>query len=156
MKIYNHDKTQVLNESELDLVNGYLINDCDVVHYPEVKETQEREVDNGYYDENGELVEKKEIIKEEVVTQVEHDEYVPCKKYFLYPADHFLCKEKSECLRNLTQTDYVDNKILEAMLDGTADEIKEKYKDALADRKAWRKRINEIEQEIERLKGDKQ
>ncbi|MBQ8465703.1 MAG: hypothetical protein IJ545_06815 [Alphaproteobacteria bacterium] len=49
----------------------------------------------------------------------------------------------------MSQTDYIDNKVNEALVFGTKeelDEMKAKYKDVVANRRAWRARINELEQ----------
>lgn len=51
----------------------------------------------------------------------------------------------------LSQTDYIDNKISEALVFGSAEELnelKEKYSEIIANRKLWRKRINELERTV--------
>lgn len=51
----------------------------------------------------------------------------------------------------LSQTDYIDNKINEALVFGSAEELnelKEKYSEIIANRKLWRKRINELERTV--------
>lgn len=59
--------------------------------------------------------------------------------------------EVEELKRRLRDTDYVDNKILEAWLLG-GDEAKARmvteYSSVLAEREAWRARINELEEMI--------
>lgn len=47
----------------------------------------------------------------------------------------------------LAQTDYIDNKMLEALVSGSAEkleEIKQKYAVTLVDREEWRNRISEL------------
>ena len=59
--------------------------------------------------------------------------------------------ELCEKYQLLIMTDYIDNKINEALVFGTDEELnklKEKYSKTVANRKAWRLRINELEKMI--------
>ena len=56
---------------------------------------------------------------------------------------------------NLSNTDYIDNKLTEAIVEfiETGDnskvlELKQKYSEELADREAWREEINRLEEEL--------
>ena len=57
-----------------------------------------------------------------------------------------------EMTQLLESTDYIDNKINEAMVFGTKEELdilKEKYTDLVANRKVWRKTKGEMQDLIE-------
>lgn len=49
----------------------------------------------------------------------------------------------------LVDTDYVDNKILEAMLNGEAEKVKEEYAEILAKRDETRKSIDGLKKEVD-------
>lgn len=56
-----------------------------------------------------------------------------------------ICEKK----QLLAQTDYIDNKVNEALVFGTPEELaemKEKYSGVVANRWTWRRRINELEE----------
>ena len=65
------------------------------------------------------------------------------------------CRMKAdECRRSLTETDYVVAKINELVVEGDSDGVealRQKYSTQLADRKAWRERINRYEAKLAEL-----
>lgn len=65
------------------------------------------------------------------------------------------CRMKAdECRRSLTDTDYVVAKINELVVEGDSDGVealRQKYSTQLADRKAWRERINRYEAKLAEL-----
>ena len=65
------------------------------------------------------------------------------------------CRMKAdECRRSLTDTDYVVAKINELAVEGDragVESLRQKYSTQLADRKAWRERINRYEAKLAEL-----
>jgi len=54
----------------------------------------------------------------------------------------------NDAKRFLKATDYIDNKIIEAMLNGTADAVKAEYAETLAERARVRQSIDGLQQEV--------
>lgn len=54
----------------------------------------------------------------------------------------------NEAKKYLADTDYIDNKIIEAMLDGTADAVRVEYAETLAERARVRQSIDGLQQEV--------
>lgn len=55
----------------------------------------------------------------------------------------------NEAKKYLSDTDYIDNKILEAMLEGKAEEMKKKYAETLAKRAEVRASIDDLQKEVD-------
>ena len=143
MKIYNEDKTQILNEEELDLKNGYLVEDTLEIQYEEVPYVEEQyhyEVVKEYA--NG----GKDMVKVIDIKGQEHKEaYVekePIKVYKPITQKMRYAQRIAELKSKLAQTDYQAIKYAEGQLS------EEEYAPIKLQRQSWRDEINQIEQEI--------
>lgn len=135
MKVYNKEKTQELQE--YDLEKGHLQPDkLFVKHYDYVEEQGHYETIKEY--ENG----GKDV---EWVVDVkgveEHDEFEDIQIYIPYTEQELKEQRISELKKNLYDTDYKAIKYAEGEL--TAEE----YAPIKEQRRAWRQEINELETE---------
>lgn len=146
MKIYNVDKTEILNEQELDLEMGHLITDTLVTHVPAKAGIPEQ----GHYETikeypNGGKDVKWLVDKEGVEPIDEHDEYEDIQVYIPYTEQELLDIEKAKAQRELdilkstlASTDYEALKYAEGWY------TDEEYADIKAYRESLRKQIRAI------------
>lgn len=143
MKIYNEDKTQILDEKDIDLTNGYLVDDTLEIKHEEVKAVVEqshyetiKEYDNG----------GKDVIKvidvEGVEYKPEYTETINIKVYKPITQEMRNAQRISELKSKLSQTDYKAIKYAEGQL------TEEEYAPIKAQRQAWRDEINQLESEV--------
>lgn len=114
MKIYNEDKTKVLNEEKLDLEKGHLESDTIVTHVP----AKEGKPEEGHYEvikeyDNGGKDVKWVVDKEGIPNVEEHDEYEDIQVYIPYTKEELKQKEIdkiveqiNELKQTLSATDY--------------------------------------------------
>ena len=149
MKVYNEDKTKILEEYDLSL--GYLKEDIIINHIDKVDAVEEqghyetiKEYENGGKDIRWVIdVEKIEAVEE---MDIEENIYI----YIPYTQDEILKinnKKKVEDLKEYLQnTDYVVIKMYEAGIKGNSiEEMLKEYNDVLLKREEARKQINELE-----------
>ena len=130
------------------------------VKYKEVTETTTLTDENGnpFLDENGEPITQTitETVRdglEDGYTQITEEEFNELSNKRYEPTEEQKAKiEKArkiaELKKKLADTDYIVLKIAEAQADGdteTVAELKTTYATELANRKAWREQINELE-----------
>ena len=156
MKVYNQDKTQILEEYDLD--KGYLKEDTLITHYEEVKEVEEQfhyEI-IAEYPNGGKEVEKV-IDVEGVEYKPARDEeekiyvYVPYSEAQLQKMD--LENEYEEKMEYMNETDYVASKLSEAVAEYIANGdstnvivLRANYKEVLEKRQQYRDRLDEIKE----------
>lgn len=147
MKVYNREKTKILDS--YDLTKGYLQDDY--IDVPEVQAVAEK----GHYEtireyENG----GKDV---EWVVEVEGVEYKPAHQeqiqvYIPYTPEElqrFEDEDKlSEVLTKLGETDYIINKMVEAINEQELNQIKAKYAKTLAQRRKWRQEANDLKEKL--------
>ena len=149
MKVYNEDKTKILEEYDLSL--GYLKEDIIINHIDKIEAQEEqghyetiKEYENGGKDIRWVIdVEKVEAVEE---MDIEENIYI----YIPYTQDEILKinnKKKIEDLKDYLQnTDYVVIKMYEAGIKGNSiEEMLKEYKEVLFKREEARKQINELE-----------
>lgn len=153
MKVYNKDKTNILEEYDLSL--GYLKEDIIINHIDKVDAVEEqghyetiKEYSNGGKDIRWIVdVEKIEAVEE---MDIEEKIYI----YVPYTQDEILKinnKKKIEDLKEYLQnTDYVVIKMYEAGIKGNSiEEMLKEYNDVLLKREESRNLINELEESIQ-------
>ena len=133
------------------------------VKYKEVTETTTLTDENGnpFLDENGEPITQTvtQTVRdglEDGYTQITEEEFNELSNKRYEPTEEQKSKiEKArqiaELKKKLADTDYIVLKIAEAQADGdteTVAELKTTYATELANRKAWREQINEIEGQL--------
>lgn len=85
MKIYNEEKTQVLNREELDFEKGYLKEDKLFIAHHDAVEAQEAVYrDKEVIEENGGISVYKELVSPAVEAKDEWDEYEEIQVYVPY------------------------------------------------------------------------
>lgn len=145
MKIYNEEKTQILEN--VDLTLGRLKPDTITISE---EQQEEFHYEEKHYDNGG--VAKYRVIdkpyKEAELEQIE--------VYVLYTEDELRENKIEELKQNLYNTDYIDNKLTEAIAEfiETGDNskilwLKQEYSKELTDRKLWREEINRLEEELQ-------
>lgn len=174
MKVYNEEKTEVLETC--DLTKGFLKTDKILkVHHeavpaiPAVTVASKIEVilknggkiievDGVYYEvvkefPNGGMTVEEIEETPGVPKQEAYDEYEDIRVYILYTKQEIKAQEKikqiAECKKYLADTDYIVLKIGECLADGNTEAvtaIKTKYAEQLAKRKEARAKINELEE----------
>lgn len=143
MKIYNEEKTQILNKEDLDLNNGYLVEDFIEINHEEIPYVEEKyhyevikEYDNG----------GKDIIKVIDVKGQEHkDSYIEKEIVQVYKpkTQSMINYEKiAELKIKLEQTDYQTIKYVEGHI------TEEQYIPIKEQRQLWRDEINKLESEL--------
>ena len=141
MKVYNQEKTLILNE--YDLNKGYLVDDY--IDIPEVKGIEEQ----GHYETIKEYKNGGKDI--EWVVDVEGIEYQPARReeiqvYIPYTAkelDRFRIERQIEELKqNLSSTDYKAIKYAEGELSAN------EYAPIKSQRRQWRAEINKLEKTL--------
>ena len=142
MKIYNHNKTEIL--TEYDLEKGYLKDDTLETEIPEQEAVEEKwhyevvkEYPNGGKDIEKVIdVESKPYIAAHTETE-EIQVYIP---YTEEELERMTAKrEIAELKAKLQETDYQAIKYAEGVLS------EKEYAETKAQRQEWRKRINELE-----------
>lgn len=143
MKVYNQEKTQILEN--YDLERGYLINDT--ITLPEVQAVEEQ----GHYETIAEYENGGKDVK--WVVEVEGVEYKPERQeeilvYIPYTAKELETihneQELDTLLNNLSATDYIANKLIEAETEQEREQIRQEYAETLAQRRVWRDRASEL------------
>jgi len=141
MKVYNKEKTQVLEE--YDLTKGHLLEDY--IDLPEVQEVKEQ----GHYETIKEYPNGGKDVK--WVVDIKGVEYQPAKRekilvYTLYTSKELkdIANQKriSELKQLLSSTDYQAIKYAEGELTDS------EYTPIKQQRKAWREEINELEEQL--------
>lgn len=138
MKIYNEDKTELIDNPDLD--KGYLINDKIVIYrvpaQDEVKEESHYEIIKEYSNGGKDL---KKIIDVPYSPAIEeHDVYEDIQVYIEYSEEQKTQRRIEELKRLLSSTDYQAIKFAESEL--TAEE----YEPMRLQRRVWREEINKL------------
>lgn len=142
MRIFNEDKTEVLESC--DLQKGYLKEDTLVTNIPAVCGVEEQ----GHYETVKEYAnggkDVRWVVDVPAVKAVEaHDESEPIKVYVPYTEAELKKRAATARIAKLKQllweSDYKAIKYAEGLLD------EREYIPIRAERKAWRKEINELE-----------
>lgn len=141
MKVYNKEKTQVLEE--YDLTKGYL--SADYIDLPEVQEVKEQ----GHYETIKEYPNGGKDVK--WVVDVKGVEYQPAKREKILVYNVYTSKELkdianqkriSELKQLLSSTDYQAIKYAEGELTDS------EYAPMKQQREAWRKEIRKLEEQL--------
>lgn len=137
MKIYNETKTQLLNKEDLDLTNGYLVEDYIEIQHeevPYVKEQYHYEVVKEY--DNG----GKDMIKVIDIKGQEHKEAYtekePIQIYKLKTQAMINADKIADLKVKLARTDYKAIKYAEGLI------TEEEYAPIKLQRQSWRDMIN--------------
>lgn len=143
MKVYNQEKTQILET--YDLEKGHL--EQDFLDVPEVQAVEEQ----GHYEtireyENGGKDVKWVVEVEGVEYQPAHQEeilvYIPYTQAELIRMQNE--NELNSLLNNLYDTDYIANKLIEAETEQEREQIRQQYAEMLAQRKVWRQQASDL------------
>ena len=144
MKIYNQEKTQIIEN--VDLKKGYLRNDRLLIAIEELEEFHYQEIKH----ENGGISKIKIVDKPYIPEQ-----YEDIQVYILYTQEELVNNKLNELTQNLVKTDYIANKLAEAVSKyiSTGDNtdvllLREKYALELINREQWRKEIDKLQQEL--------
>ena len=142
MKVYNHDKTEILTDYDLD--KGYLKSDIletEIAEQQAVEEKWHYEVIKEY--PNGGKDIKKVIDVEGKPYIAAHTEIEEIQIYVPYTEEELARmsanREIAELKAKLQKTDYQAIKYAEGVMSA------EEYAETKAQRQEWRKRINELE-----------
>lgn len=156
MKVYNQDKTKILEE--YDLNKGHLKEDVLTTHYPEVKAVEEK----GHYVTIAEYPSGGKDV--EWVVDVKGVEYKPARDeeeqiyvYIPYSEAQInkmsLQNEYNEKMEYMKETDYVASKLSEAVAEYIANGdstnvivLRANYKEVLEKRQQYRNRLDEIKE----------
>ncbi len=99
MKIYNEEKTQELNEQDLDFTLGYLKSDKRLLaHHDAVEGRNAVYVDRIVEEENGGISVYKDLVSPAVKAKEEWDEYENIQVYIPYTAEEL--KERADKKRH--------------------------------------------------------
>lgn len=143
MKVYNQEKTEILEN--YDLEKGYLTNDT--ITLPEVQAVEEQ----GHYETIAEYPNGGKDVK--WVVEVEGVEYKPERQeeilvYIPYTEKELERlhneQELDTLLNNLYATDYIANKLIEAETEQEREQIRQQYAETLAQRRVWRDRAHNL------------
>lgn len=149
MKVYNENKTEILNEYDLKL--GYLKNDTITIHIDKVEEKNEeghyeitQEYSNGGIDIRWVVdVEKVDAVEEQDIEE-KIQVYIPYTEIELLKMN--ANRRIQELKEFLSQTDYIVIKLYEKTLfGGSIISMIQEYTSVLKEREAARKEINELE-----------
>lgn len=141
MKIYNQDKTQELNEEELDFEKGYLIEDKLLITHHEAVEAQEAVYkDRVVTESNGAISIYKDLLTPAVEAKEAWDQFDVIKVFVPYTEKELAEREIRLLKAKLSETDYQAIKYAEGEMDLA------EYAETKAMRASWRKRINELEE----------
>ena len=142
MRIFNEEKTQELNENELDFEKGYLKPDKVVRHHEAVEAKEAVYKDRIEKLSNGSIQIWKDLVTPAVEAKEAYDENENIQVYVLYTEKELAEREIRVLKSNLSATDYQAIKYAEGEM--TAEE----YAETKEKRIAWRARINELEEAI--------
>lgn len=143
MKTYNKERTRELTVEEIDLENGYIISQVEIINHPEIpakKEEGHFEVKNEY--KNGreivwiidvEAQEGRPAHSEEIYYQI----YIPYSKEYLHNRD--IRRQIKDLKEALAATDYKVLKYFEGYL------TEEEFIKIKQERQEKRNKINELE-----------
>lgn len=121
------------------------------------------------YDLSSGYLIKSEIIKKDAapidnVTKFawDDDDYEEVMFYVYEGEEVILNRELDQLKHNLSETDYIAAKAMDSLIINTSSKdfesalssFNSEYADKLAQREEWRKRINEIEEELSQLKSE--
>ena len=144
MKIYNKEKTQILENVDLKL--GYLKYDTLLISEEQQEQFHYQEE---HYENGG--VAKYRIVDE----PYKPAKYEEIQVYILYTEKELNQNRILELKQSLSDTDYVANKLSEEIATSfvTGDNsnviaLRNEYFNILADRDAWREEINRLEEEL--------
>ena len=132
MNIYDKD-WHLVNPNDVDLEKGYLI---DTQKKTVIKESYEKTI---VWDEDRGL--------KRYVTVPEEAEFEDCQQYILFANSELITRYEAK----LNSTDYITAKMTEAMAAGDTElleQYKTKYADVLEQRKVWRTKIDELQNEV--------
>lgn len=148
MKVYNKEKTKILDS--YDLTKGYLQDDY--IDVPEVQAVEEkghyetiREYPNGGKDV--EWIVEVEGVEYKPAHQEEIYVYIPYTKQELERFDKQ--NELNEVLTKLQETDYISNKLIEAIDDEELKQLRQRYIKEISQRRVWRARADALKKELE-------
>ena len=148
MKVYNIEKTEILEN--YDLEKGYL--KADFIEIPEVEGVEEQ----GHYETIKEYPNGGKDVK--WVVEVEGVEYQPAHQEEIYvyipytkqELDRFdKQNELNEVLTKLQETDYISNKLIEAIDDEELKQLRQRYIKEISQRRVWRARADVLKKELE-------
>lgn len=152
MKVYNKEKTNILEEFDLSL--GYLKEDIIINHIDKVDAVEEqghyetiKEYPNGGKDIKWIIdVERVEAVEEQNIEE-KIQVYIPYSEIELLKIN--ANKRIQELKDFLSQTDYIVIKLYEkTLLGGSIISMIQEYTSVLKEREAARKEINELEESI--------
>lgn len=103
MKIYNQDKTEILNDIDLEL--GYLADDKRLVRHVDAVEGHTEYIEHTYYDENGKVFGVSKSIDEEKSTssQPAYDEYEDIKVFVPFSEEQLKQNKIDQLQERLTE-----------------------------------------------------
>ena len=148
MDVYNQEKTQILEN--YDLEKGHI--EQDFIEVPEVQAVAEQ----GHYETIREYANGGKDVK--WVVEVEGIEYQPAHQEEIYVYIPYTEKELkimadqnelADVLQHLIDTDYIANKLIEAINEEELQQLKQRYAKELAQRRNWRLRADELKKELE-------
>lgn len=151
MKIYNEDKTQILDNP--DLKKGWLKPDQIVIKtIPATEEVEEQ----GHYVtireyENGGKDVEWVVDVEGIPAKPETYEYENIQVYIPFTEEELKNQRLNDLLDKLTETDYTVFKIAEAETEEEKQALREKYAEVITNRKKWRAEINVLETQLNQL-----
>lgn len=132
MNIYDVD-WHLVNPNDVDLEKGYLIPaQKKTIITPAYEKTVIWDTDRGL---------------KRIVTVPEEAEFEDCQQYILYTNSELISMYEDK----LSNTDYITAKMTEAIAAGDTellDQYKTKYADVLEQRKVWRAKIDELQNEV--------
>ena len=146
MKTYNKDRTQELDNSQIDLENGYLVQKIEIIEHEAVPAIKEE----GHYEVKQEYKKGRDIVwiidvqgqegnpayTEEIYYQL----YIPYSAEYLHNRN--INRQIKDLKEALAATDYKILKYLEGCLD------EQEFNDIKIERQAKRTLINELESQL--------
>ena len=143
MKIYNQEKTIQLNEKELDFKQGRLVGEkLFIAHHEAVEAKAAVYVEREVIEPSGGISVYKDLVSPAIEAKEAYDEYEDIQVYVPYTEKELAEREIIALKQQLFATDYQAIKYAEGEL------TEEEYAETKAKRKAWRERINELEEKI--------
>lgn len=147
MEVYNESKTKIL--TNYDLSKGYLKDDKLVINHPEIQAVKEQ----GHYEVIAEYENGGKDVK--WVVDVAGVEYQPARTeekdivvYIPYTNAELVRiqneNELNSLLNNLYDTDYIANKLIEAIDETEREQLRQQYAEILSQRRTWRARASEL------------
>ncbi|MCX4384267.1 MAG: hypothetical protein OSJ39_00540 [Clostridia bacterium] len=144
MKIYNEEQTQELNKEELDFELGYLkAAKLFITHHEAVEAREAVYEERIEVEANGGVSVYRDLKSPAIEAKKAWDEYEDIQVYVPYTPKERAEREIGVLKAKLYETDYQAIKFAEGEMG------LEEYAETKAKRAAWRKRINELEEEIQ-------